>query len=72
MARQVLQPSTMNKTTLSMLLALAPLVVQPACAPDEEATQDEDVASAGQTASALLGGSKLLWPMQDGKAVVRV
>lgn len=60
----------MKKSTLTMLLALAPLIVQPACAPDEEGTEiDEHVATSRE---ALLGGSKILWPMQDGKATVRV
>ena len=63
----------MKKSTLSMLLALAPLVIQPACAPDgADGTQAEEAADTGTTASALLGGSKLLWPMQDGKATVSV
>jgi hypothetical protein len=63
----------MKKSTLSMLLALAPLVVQPACAPDDsEHTSNDDAEETRATSSALLGGSKLLWPMQDGKATVRV
>ncbi|CAN5734477.1 hypothetical protein BH11MYX4_BH11MYX4_69240 [soil metagenome] len=63
----------MKKSTLSMLLALAPLVIQPACAPDDaEPLAVDDAEPTARTESALLGGSKLLWPMQDGKATVRV
>jgi hypothetical protein len=60
------------KKTLSILLALAPLIV--ACAPDDtdadEAT--EEAAVTAKTASALYGGTKVLWPMQDGKATIKV
>jgi hypothetical protein len=63
----------MKTSSLLLLLALAPLVVQPACALDDtESTTVDEVVPTRQSASALLGGSKLLWPMQDGKATVRV
>lgn len=63
----------MKKSTLTMVLALAPLAIQPACASDNEgATDDELTEHAATSASALLGGSKLAWPMQDGKATIRV
>jgi hypothetical protein len=63
----------MKKSTLSMLLALAPLVIQPACAPDDgESLDADDAETIARSESALLGGSKLLWPMKDGTATVRV
>jgi hypothetical protein len=60
------------KSTLLLLLALAPLAVQPACAPDDAEAEETDGVATAKAASPLLGGSKILWPMQDGKATVRV
>ena len=60
----------MKMSTLTMLLALAPLAVQPACAPDEGETENAE--RIGVADSNLLAGSKLLWPMQDGKATIKV
>jgi len=59
----------MKLSTLTMLLALTPLAV--ACAPEE--SEAEDAAErTGVSESPLLGSSKLLWPMQNGKATIKV
>jgi hypothetical protein len=68
----VLKLLVMKRSTLLMLIALAPLAVQPACALEDARAPIADDESTDSSSSALLGGSKLLWPMQDGKATVRV
>jgi hypothetical protein len=51
------------------LVFLLPLAVEPACAPPDAADSEEPVGAEGQT---LLASSRLLWPMVDGKATIRV